>query len=307
MLFSGGVDSLATYIRHQEENPSMIAVHGADIDLENESGWMNVKDSIQGFANTEQVDFLPVRANIQGMLDYDSLFHDFGHIVTGNWWPGVQHGLALLSLSAPLAHLHSASNFYIAASYTDDFSSPWASLPGIDNNVAWSSTTVKHDGYSLSRQDKLDQIASYVQQSRNYPYIRSCAASEAGENCCECEKCARTVIGLEVEGLNPINHGYPITPDAFDRYQECLSKGEWPFGDDELFMWKDIQSALPLDSQPPHDEAAEFCEWLNTQDVDDFYHAAQPPLPVRLLKSALPHLPQPVHMRILKVGKKLGF
>lgn len=42
MLFSGGVDSLTTFIRHRTENPTLVCVHGADVDFDNDEAWNTV-------------------------------------------------------------------------------------------------------------------------------------------------------------------------------------------------------------------------------------------------------------------------
>jgi len=39
MLFSGGLDSLTTYVRHQTENPILVSIHGADLPCNNFEAW----------------------------------------------------------------------------------------------------------------------------------------------------------------------------------------------------------------------------------------------------------------------------
>lgn len=39
LLFSGGVDSLASYIRHREKKPNLIMIWGADIPISQEGFW----------------------------------------------------------------------------------------------------------------------------------------------------------------------------------------------------------------------------------------------------------------------------
>ncbi len=48
LLFSGGIDSTASYIKHRNEKPNLIMIWGADILLAEEEFWRKVQKQIRG-------------------------------------------------------------------------------------------------------------------------------------------------------------------------------------------------------------------------------------------------------------------
>lgn len=303
LLFSGGVDSLDSYIRHREESPALVSVHGADVSESNTDGWRRVRRSLDDFADRHDETLVTVRSNCRTALEYPMLHSYFRESITNDWWGGVQHGLTLLTHCAPIAHELGASTVYIAATHTPEFSPPWGSSPEIDDAVAWNGTRVTHDGYDHSRQEKIRDIARYARSTGDTVTIRSCYESEAGDNCSVCEKCCRTIVGLEIAGVDPTDHGYRVDGSTFERVRRALQGGEWRLGRDEQFMWEDLQRDLPVDDAP-HDGAVAFFDWFERQDVEDLRRLAQRTQPpVRSVEPYLKYLPEPVYLA-LKHGKR---
>lgn len=149
---------------------------------------------------------------------------------------GVQHGIGLLSLCAPVAYQQELSNLYIAASYTDDFGRPWGSHLTIDGKMAWSETDCHHDGFGLSRQQKLTLIVDAIKRRDVKLPIRACWESTNGENCGRCEKCCRSIVGLMVAGVDPTEYGFPVAEDFFEHVCAQFENDGWSFGFDEVYM-----------------------------------------------------------------------
>jgi len=103
---------------------------------------------------------------------------------------------------------------YIASSNTIDVKGiiPCASDPTIDNYLRYSSCHIVHDGYEFNRQDKIHNICEFAEKRKlkKIP-IRVCWQSSGGDNCCECEKCYRTILGIIIERKNPLDYGFDFT------------------------------------------------------------------------------------------------
>lgn len=178
------------------------------------------------------------------------------------------HGLALLGLCAPITYIDKVGTLYIAASFSTEYSEPWGSHPDIDNNVRWTGTTVVHDGITLSRQEKMRVIDKYIKTQDPELYIRSCYKSDSGDNCSRCEKCSRTILGLEMAGIDPNEHGYDVNANTFASIREKLSSGIWKFEEDNQFYWENILHHAYLDRDPPHPEAKALINWLHRVEVE---------------------------------------
>ena len=267
MLFSGGVDSLATYIRHRNENLTLVAVHGADIDPENTEAWNRAIKSIKDLSIHTKTPLRTVRSNFKHMLD-NFMLSGYNHCIQGGgWWGRVMHGLALVGLCAPLAYVDGIEKFYIAATDTLEFQGGWGSHPSIDNNVRWTGTTVFHDGFELSRQQKVQLFADYVKNVNSQVIIRSCWESKKGENCSHCEKCSRTIVGLELAGLDPNKYGFRVNADTFSTIKNNLTNRTWDFGGGEEFHWGDLKNRAYLADNAFHPEARPMIKWLSHFDI----------------------------------------
>jgi len=267
MLFSGGVDALATFLRHKKEELTLVFVHGSDIEPDNDIGWAGAIGPIIEFARDNRSPLRTVRSNCMRIIDFLIIRAYEDCIEKGHWWGNVAHGLALIGLCAPLAYVERTGKLYIASSYTSDFSGGWGSHPTLDTAVKWAGTEVIHDGYELSRQDKLFAISNYVKTHAAKVKIRACLSSKVGGNCGRCEKCSRTILGLELAGLDPNKYGFSLEPDTFLNIKQNLLNGGWQFGDDQIFMWSDIKHFAYLKNNVIHPEARSLIRWIENVDV----------------------------------------
>lgn len=331
LLFSGGVDSLTTYVRHRDEDPTLVSVAGADVSPDEAGAWEHNRAIIEGFADERGLDTAFVGTDMHGFLDGQLIVAHFQRYLDHTWWAGVQHGLGLLGLCAPVAHAEGIGDLYIAATHTADFEEPWGSHPSIDDHVAWSGTTAHHDGYELSRQEKLGVLAEYVREEAPALTIRSCHESSTGGNCNRCEKCARTIVGLLIAGLDPEDHGYEVRDGTFEAFRERLESGGWELGADQRFMWADLQAHvapdtrrcpdtgdgpdssgapdsspdLDPDGDAPHPGASAFLAWLDGVDLERFVDRSGPPLHRRQARRVARNLPYPVFRGLLPVYARL--
>ena len=88
-----------------------------------------------------------------------------------------------------------------------------------------------------------------------------------GKNCNQCEKCSRTILGLEIAGVDPNEHGFSTDAQTFSRIRQNIEDGTWRFGDDERYMWIDLQEHASNAREIPHHEARILIEWLRKINV----------------------------------------
>ena len=126
------------------------------------------------------------------------------------WWHGFQHGIGVICHAAPIMYSMGKKIAYFASTYTkeDKGKVTCASDPSIDNCVRFCGARVYHDGYELNRQEKIDKIVQFAEQSGIRVSLRVCWESKGGSNCCHCEKCWRTILGLYAAGADPREYGF---------------------------------------------------------------------------------------------------
>lgn len=270
MLFSGGVDSIFTYLRHRDEKPDLVVVNGADVRLDNREAWKVVLDVSNDFSEKTGSKLRTIQTNFRDMVDEYMLGSIYGKKLHTYWYGGVMHGMALLGFCAPLTYVDKIGKLYLSSTYTKKFSEPWGSHPDIDNNVKWAGTTASHDGYELSRQEKLFVIADYIKKTDQKFFIRSCWYTEKIANCSVCEKCSRTILGLELAGMDPNEYGFEVNGDTFTAMKKSIEDCKLYERLGDMFLWKDIQHYAGSEKDFPNSEVKDLLNWLMTVDIDAF-------------------------------------
>lgn len=207
-LFSGGVDAFNTLVNHIDEKPTLVTLWGSDVKLDDSIGWENVYNHVNSVCSEFGLNKIIIKSNFRTFINEGAL--DALVIEAGDgWWHGFQHGLGLLTHTAPMAYVQNKSIVYIASSFTiEDKGVPIASDPSIDNFIRFGSTKVIHDGYEFDRQMKIGNIIKYVTQSGHHIRLHVCWISKGGRNCCRCEKCLRTILGFYAAGADPKEYGF---------------------------------------------------------------------------------------------------
>ncbi len=209
-LFSGGVDACATALRHLDQSMTLLSVWGsADYPLDDYDGWQTHYENLQEIAHSFHKPLSILKSNFYSFIDNWGSLNDLIRQTGESWWHGVQHGIGLISLATPIAFIKQASTTYIASSFTQGQTATCASDPSIDNQLRFFGTSVIHDGYELSRQDKIHIIVNQTIRGGYLP-LHVCLRQYAKNNCCHCEKCYRTILAIMAEGGNPESLGFPL-------------------------------------------------------------------------------------------------
>lgn len=226
-LFSGGVDAFNTLFQHIDEKPILLTLWGADVHLDDKIGWNRVSKHHISVAKEYGLKYSFIKTNFRTMVDEPELTDYVWQKINGEWWHDFQHGIAILGHIAPIAYLKKMKTVYIASSNTSETRKKivCASDPTIDNYVRYANCTIVHDGYEYTRQDKVHNICTFLEKTnRKAVELRVCWKSSGGENCCECEKCYRTIIEIIAEKKDPINFGFNLTEEKRRKMMKVMPK-----------------------------------------------------------------------------------
>lgn len=268
-LFSGGVDSLTTYIRHREESPRLIQVKKTEDEYDGH--WEERFQQTQDLAMNEGLEAHQIHSNFYDVLSTYYLKTIHSDSIYFSWWGNIQHGLAYLSVCAPLTVAKNIPRLYIASTHTEGYDHAWGSHPDIDEKVSWAGVDCVHDGYQLTRQDKWRVIAEYFESYDENIIVQSNCAPP--RNCNSCFQCARNIVGTTLAGTDPEMYGYNVTDEIFDTIRRNIQDGTWIMDPDNQFFWEDIQDDIPEDIQNSDlisDDQEAFSKWLRDQDFSEY-------------------------------------
>lgn len=197
-FFTGGVDSYYTFLQHQDEITDLIYVHGFDLSLEDIALREQVSRLGNKVASDFGVRFIEIETNVKQLQKG-----------WGNWGKH-SHGLSLVSVARALSY--SIDKIYIPSSASINDLFPWGTHPQTDYLLGDEKLTVVHDSVSLKRSEKTVCISDSDLALKT---LRVCYKNTEGSyNCCECEKCLRTMTTLyAVNKLNKaITFPKPLDP-----------------------------------------------------------------------------------------------
>jgi hypothetical protein len=259
LLFSGGVDSLASFVSNRHAKPRLVSVWGADVGLGRPHEWEQVAASNRKFAGSRSLALSLVKTNFRTFFNHYKLHARFFGAFP-NWYSAAQQGLGLTGLCAPLSYVHGLARIRIPSGNTAEWDEPWGTHPTIDEEVRWAFTEVIHDGYRLSRQMKLSLLAEYILHENLQLPIRVCWGR--GGNCSRCAKCCLTMIGLALEGLDPNHHGFRFDAAVLAFIRARLEGGSMALHNLAVRMWMEIQQKAPTRRRLELDGVDEFFTWF---------------------------------------------
>ncbi len=272
LLFTGGVDSVLTSLQNYPRRQNLITVWGADVALDFEPKWLALRRSAESFAATYGHRNTFIKTNGKEIIRRKSIRPDIPV-----WWAYVQHGMGLTGLCIPVLYRGGAINLMISSSQWSGYDYPWGSLPDIDDRIRSAGITASHQGYDLTRQDKVNSIVAICDVKKLAPpKLNVCARPYASElNCEHCEKCLRTMTGIVVAGGDPRAFGFSCTTrDVWDRVRGSRESQALTMLRSELYLWLDIrenaEAALSRNGHVTDDDAQTFLHWLVDWDFETY-------------------------------------
>lgn len=242
-LFTGGVDAATTFIRIKDKMPYLITHNGwyKNDKTYNKIWDVEKKDALQ-FAKKYNLQNIFVESNYATFMNYENLNKKYEKLLGDNWWHGIHHGLALICTSIPIAYLLKIKTIYIASSFYEGYEAKCGSDPRIDNNIKYSSGNVFHDCYEHNRQEKIKILTDYTDKYNDEFKLKICFSED--ENCCKCEKCMRTIMGIIAEGSSPNKFGIDINFNVSQQLKRFLDENIKYFTDSKIMIWNIIISRM---------------------------------------------------------------
>lgn len=209
VFYSGGLDAVTTLLDHLDERPDLLSVWGADIAYGNEDGWRMTNGKIAAGVQGLGLAQIVARCDFRVIEDEGRLHFMALEALGDGWWHGLKHAIALFGIMAPVAYARRHERLYVASSHCRAMGlAACASNPLTDNEVRFCGCRIVHDGYEYSRQDKAGRLLEGSRRIGLKIPLHVCWETQTGENCCQCEKCLRTITEILVEGGDPEEFGF---------------------------------------------------------------------------------------------------
>jgi hypothetical protein len=193
--FSCGVDSCFTLYRHAlaiagrrtQRVGAAVVQHGLDVwlDLPNSNGiYANMLADARTLLDSVGVPCIPMKTNFQQMrLDWTDAWGT--QLIAGLYLLAGRYDTALIANEVPYQ--------WLGVPW-------WGSHPVTNALLASQGFTVIDDGGDFSRAEKAKAISAWPEAMRHLHVCFGVNVPGKYENCCECEKCIRTLLAFRVAG-----------------------------------------------------------------------------------------------------------
>ena len=182
-MFSAGVDSFHTVLRHRHRLDALVYVVGFDVRL-GSPPLEGALARVRAAAAQLGLPLIEVRTNLRDVLDAYVPWDDL-------------HGAALATVGLLLGD--EFAEVLVPATHTYDDLYPLGSHPVVETLWSNGDVVLSNDGGGFDRADKLAAIATMAAARAN---VRVCFQFVDGAlNCGRCEKCVRTLVGARIGGV----------------------------------------------------------------------------------------------------------
>jgi len=274
LLFSGGLDSICSYVRNKDQHPILITMlKGNDtsrLDIENN----DLKNLTQKFSEQEEVETHFIRNMLYNrplgeLINSRTLGHDF----KVRWWDDIAIGLITLGLVAPIS-VERIQKILLASTYQKNFRANNAHKGFhflTDGDFSWADLEVVYDA-EFSRQEKIHFLRNAPHYLKNLLVCFHPIQSPNPKNCGFCVKCWRTITGLILEGIDPNECNFHVKNNVLDEVKDMLKKCSFLIESNNL--WSDIQKYIPDtindDEISRRYYAKQFFEWFKDYKFPDY-------------------------------------
>mgnify|MGYP001625747418 FL=1 len=176
--------------------------------------------------------------------------------------------MGFISIAIPMAFLLKIEKIYIASSVPMGEYVKCASYVTTDGEFRFATVgRCIHDGSELTRQDKVHVIVSYANQGENEYPIRVCSFNT--HNCCACDKCFRSILGIIAEGGDIRKFGFYIDGSIKEHFELLMKESAQTFnirGESQLH-WPAIKKKMKENYNNISDK--EFVDWFLDYDFEN--------------------------------------
>lgn len=268
LLFGGGIDAHCSFIRNKGHISHLINIQGwyESTDSENKPANKEIKHCEQ-VAISNGIQSIFVKSNFASILKIDQIDRKYRDALHESWWHGFQHAMAFITIAIVPAFFVGISNLIIGSSNTVGDKVACASDITTDSEYRFAGFgSVVHDGFELSRQQKVEIIVQHQKRTQKPYPLEVCSFNN--QNCCKCEKCFRTIIEIIAEGGEISDFNFNIDEPLISYFTKILYShlGLWGMDFERKIYWN--STFARIHENWDNIKEKDFCNWLLNFDFD---------------------------------------
>lgn len=201
VFFTGGVDATSALIEVIDKMPLLINIAGGDIALSNQKAHENLKKYFQLLKKEiDGLDYCFVKSNCREFFreyTFDKICKKFiARELWWGYWASIAHIVVMTAIIAPTVYSKNITRHYIGSSHSSQDSAFDGNNEELINAISYGNCKFISADADLDRNDKVKKIVDYSRNRHVNFKLQVCWQKKEGLNCCECEKCYRTMMNI---------------------------------------------------------------------------------------------------------------
>ena len=229
-FFTGGVDATSALIENLENKPILLNIWGGDVRLTDPSSHEQLEKYFMRLSDDLKLEYAFVKTDGREMwieMDLDMLLPDHMDSKRNHdWWASIAHILSMTTTIAPFAFLQEIGTCYIGSSYVDGTNIFDSNNEKLISAIKFGSTSFESVDGQIDRLGKTKKIIDFHNTTGTDFQLKVCWNRVDGENCSNCEKCYRTIMGIVVNGGDPNDYGFKVTSETYQKIRKLLKNNK---------------------------------------------------------------------------------
>jgi hypothetical protein len=276
LLFSGGVDSTVSYIRHLHLEPVLYSIWGQDIATIpswTHSLWGEVKKKYSWMG----IHFLKTNSE---EIYYPKELSFYGHKFIEGYRGGYSFIFTTIGVVAPLTYLHNIGTLLMSSTYPlrhySNPSYPWANKRVnflISQYMKWGDMKTYEVDNEFTKIEKIKYFIKPYFDEHGPLLLRVCGhykflsgrKDQSLINCGRCDKCQRVIGALTINDIDPNTCGFNITKETFIQIRKDIEEKRWNVQYNR-YHWNEVKRGIPnyvIDIPG----SREFFKWLEEEKI----------------------------------------
>lgn len=271
LLFSGGLDSLSSYISRKPDQ--LIMIWGLDIPTNWSEFWNQVIEKY------EHLPLTTIKTNTLEIYKQNTL-NGLGSDCPAGYYAGYSFNLITFGVCPPVA-VGNVDKVMMASTYPiRQYGNPTYPFQNykphvlVDNNLGWANIETFDVENDFNRPEKIERFVKPYFETHGPSLIRVCGnikqlqnkANKSKLNCSLCDKCGRAIALLSNYNIDPNDCGFCLNEKTFARIKNNIISGKFTYGR-EKYYWGEQQKHIKEEISSDFCGSRSFLEWLRGYEL----------------------------------------
>lgn len=240
LAFTGGLDATSAFATVDKNNLTLVNIWGADVKLNMIDRHNYQMKYFLDFSKKYDCDFKLIKSNLRFIFNGSKI--PYTKYFSTDWWCAVSHTVAIITAFTPLIYALKAKSVYLGSTYKDDleFHDDANNVLIVNQIKIANCQDIRVVDDDLKRIDKIENISKKLNVSEKNPInVFACWNHDnvIEGNCCDCEKCFRTIMEIKSQKLNPIDFGFNVDENTYLKIKDYIKTHKVG-----VSFWKEIQN-----------------------------------------------------------------